>query len=755
MRWRYLICCISLLFCCFANADIMPVGVLSQAQQLLEIDTPQAQKIARDYLTQRKLSARKEQNASALSREEADQNLRTPSSSVKAYMIIANAEFAQGQPTQAFISLQMAKKLAQTYELPYLLFDIQLVKTRLQWLKDKDTQSALHTLEQIKEQVKNNKQLLPLTTTIHYQLLMFHAELAASLNNYPAAEADYKKARALINSTNSDSMNINYHLTVGEYYLKHQKFNHALSELLFGYWKSIGSNQSVSLAKANRLLADLFQQRRVLDKALQHLSQAADFYDSYPNSPLLASVLQQMGDIYYSQGKYNLALVHYFNVLDHDSTAVNPAQIITIRLNLAATYLQLYNYPLTEQYLSRAQDLLNKVNQPRLNIEAVLLKAGLAYHQGDSIHTIENARQALLLLDKFHITDTSASLRAYHLLSRGYELSGDYPNALVNLKKYNVLTQNQQQKLNQISEDAFRQQKEFAEQTLHYMGQETRLKTAEANYKKFQTIAFVLFLITLILFLFVLRRGVLLQRQGDEIEKLNNDLYTHSRSKLSNLRMLNAKLSNSLLKATETFEQWQMGDLIHEPLNDRLRFVMIDLPFLRSMYLEHGYKTGLELERAFGSFLTGKMEPPSRIYHFSDANLLYIEPNPDRETSAEQTFSKVQSWISEFANEHRLSDTIRVGIADYPFLPRAYTAINDQELLDLLLLAAHIAREVSLEEKTSQWVYLKAIQNAPAASFADENIRKACRIAIRQGLVKVHTSCNNEACIKNILKNDE
>ena len=36
--------------------------------------------------------------------------------------------------------------------------------------------------------------------------------------------------------------------------------------------------------------------------------------------------------------------------------------------------------------------------------------------------------------------------------------------------------------------------------------------------------------------------------------------------------------------------------------------------------------------------------------------------------------------------------------ADYPFYPAAYTAINDKELLDILLMATHIARELSCSE---------------------------------------------------------
>lgn len=273
------------------------------------------------------------------------------------------------------------------------------------------------------------------------------------------------------------------------------------------------------------------------------------------------------------------------------------------------------------------------------------------------------------------------------------------------------------------------------------------------EHRKFQKISFALFITVLVMFLFIMRRGVINQRQTAEIEKLRNDLFTHSRSRLRNLRMLNVKLSRSLKKSSDTFEQWQMGELIHEPLNDRLRFVMIDLPFLRSMYVQHGYKAGLELERAFGEFLAERIQKPTRLYHFSDANLLYIEPNADRDASAEATFDKFQGWVDEFAAQHNVNRIIRMGISDYPFLPRAYTAINDEELLDLLLLATHIAREVSLKDKHSHWVFLNTIDNAPAASFATGDIRTACQHAINQGLIKIHSSYKNEDDIKKILKN--
>ncbi len=80
--------------------------------------------------------------------------------------------------------------------------------------------------------------------------------------------------------------------------------------------------------------------------------------------------------------------------------------------------------------------------------------------------------------------------------------------------------------------------------------------------------------------------------------------------------MLNAKLPSSLENSNRNYDQWQLGELIRQPLHDRLRFVLIDNPFMRNMYLQNGYTSGLELERAFGKFLKTKIKEPDRLYHF-------------------------------------------------------------------------------------------------------------------------------------------
>ncbi|ELI0635562.1 tetratricopeptide repeat protein [Vibrio harveyi] len=736
------------------HATILSSALLNEAQQLAEIEPSQAKQAAKNYLLQRELIERQENGSpSAMSREETDRSIRPPSSTIEAHKIIAQADYAMGNIRSAINNLDEAERLAKEYQLPYMNLDVQLMRNQMIWMYDKNYAAAEQKLDQIEKQIEEANPVLQRTDSVRYRLVMQRALLAANSGDSVNAERLYAKAKTMLEDNRSDLTLIDYHTAVGEFYLNNKKYNLALSELLYGYWQSIESDSGARLAKVNRLLARLFQERRVYDKAIEYLSQAADFYDSYPSSPILADVLEQMGDIYFYQGKFNLALVHYFNVLDHDSTSKNINRIIKIRLSLAATYLQLYNYALAEQYLDRSKDLLEYADLPQLEAKAALLKSGLAYHQNDSKDVIVNAKRALDLIEKAPEDTGFIKQQSYRLLGLGYEQAGEYQLSLQAYKKYISLVRLEQKQLNQISEDAFRQQKEFAEQSIHYVGQADKLAQVEMEHRKFQKISFALFITVLVMFLFIMRRGVINQRQTAEIEKLRNDLFTHSRSRLRNLRMLNVKLSRSLKKSSDTFEQWQMGELIHEPLNDRLRFVMIDLPFLRSMYVQHGYKAGLELERAFGEFLAERIQKPTRLYHFSDANLLYIEPNADRDASAEATFDKFQGWVDEFAAQHNVNRIIRMGISDYPFLPRAYTAINDEELLDLLLLATHIAREVSLKDKHSHWVFLKAIDNAPAASFATGNIRTACQHAINQGLIKIHSSYKNEDDIKKILKN--
>ncbi|WP_406731732.1 tetratricopeptide repeat protein [Vibrio scophthalmi] len=753
LRWERWLCLLLLLLSPMSFATpVYTSPILNEANSLIDIVPKQARQLALDFLTQRTLTNNAEKSPSAISRDEADNRVRSPGASIDALKILADAEFNLGNPKLALAHLDEAKALAKLYHLPYLGLDVELQQIRLAWLYSGDGIKAREQLHQISDIYKSIKSPEQLAKGLKYQHVMLKAEIASKEGEVELANQLFAQLTPYVNQIKSTYTLINYHITVGEHYLAHKQYNKALSEFLIAYWKAIEEDSSAQLGKVNYRLGALFYDRRVLDKAIVHLSQAADFYDNYQNSPVLPSVLKMMGDIYYQQGKYNLALVQLFNAMDHERTQNNVINEIDIRISLAATYLKLVNFTLAEQYLERAEELLVGTHAPKLQAYAYLLKSGLASHQGLGQQTIDNAKKALEIGTQ--LNNVALQKNAYSLIYHGYELNKQYQTALKYFKQYNKFATIEQRELDIISEDAFRQQKDFVERSIHMSGQQQELDHAETEYRKFQKIAFGLFIISSILFTFLLRRGHILKLQKAEIDKLNQNLFTHSRSGLRNLRMLNAKLAASLEASSGQFEKWHIGELIHEPLNDRLRFVMIDVPFLRNLHMQHGYSEGLKLEKEFGRYLRKEITSPARIYHFSDANLLYIEPNTNRNSDPTELVEKIQQWVDQFQPERSLNRVVRVGMVDYPFLPRAYTALNDKELLDILLMATGAARTISMQEQTSQWVYLKAIENAPAASLATGNVRKACKHSINQGLIKVHSSYNNEESLKKILKDE-
>ncbi|CAH0538935.1 tetratricopeptide repeat protein [Vibrio marisflavi] len=727
--------------------------MLEEAYRLLNFLPKQSKKLANNYISQRTLANISNRTFSPITHNKSDATVRTPIGTIDALQILAQAEFNMHHYNVAFQQLVKAENLAKQYDLPYSRLLVQIQDTRLYWLRNHNSKLANEKIKGIEKAYKAISKKDSLANVIHYQLIKLGAEIASYENKIDRAKLLYSKLKGIAEESKSEKTLIDYHTATGKFLLSHNFYNSALSDLLTGYWLAIENNSSVQLAVINQLLGQLFYQRGVLDKAVDHLSQAADFYDNYEETPVLPAILKQLGDIYFAEGKYNLALVHYFNVIDHENMQDSVEQITDVRLSLAATYLKLKDVSLAKRYLTHAESLIKYSNYPYLNARAALLKAELAYNDNKSSVVIKEANQAL---SNAKFADKSKRItiqeNAYDMLYLGYEQGKQYKKALEYLKEYDQIKNQQQQKLNLISEDDFRQQKQFIEQTLHLVSQKLVLETTYDEYQRFKKIAVSLAVVAVCFSIIIIWRGNIVSKQQRKIKQLKEDLFSHSRSGLKNLRMLNAKLSESMEQSSMNFEKWHIGELIHEPLSDRLRFVMIDIPFLRTMYLQHGYIEGLKLENKFGEYLQERVKSPARIYHFSDANLLYIEPTGEQPATPEELFNKVQGWINEFEQDLRINRTVRVGIADYPFLPRAYTAINDKELLDILLMSTSAARTLSMKEHSSQWVYLKAIENAPAASLATGDIRKACKHSIGQGLIKVHSSYENEESIKKLLK---
>ena len=143
------------------HATILSSALLNEAQQLAEIEPSQAKQAAKNYLLQRELTDRKENGSpSAMSREETDRSIRTPSSTIEAHKIIAQAEYAMGNIKGAIDNLNEAERLATEYQLPYLNLDVQLMRNQMLWMNDKNYAVAEDKLDQVEQQIEQALSLI-------------------------------------------------------------------------------------------------------------------------------------------------------------------------------------------------------------------------------------------------------------------------------------------------------------------------------------------------------------------------------------------------------------------------------------------------------------------------------------------------------------------------------------------------------------------------------------------------------------------
>ncbi len=112
-----------------------------------------------------------------MSRDETDRSVRTPSSTIEAHKIIAQADYAMGNVRSAIEHLNKAERLAQEYQLPYMDLDLQLMRNQMIWMYDENYSKAEDTLNQIEQQLDEADAVLQRTDSVRYRLVMQRALL--------------------------------------------------------------------------------------------------------------------------------------------------------------------------------------------------------------------------------------------------------------------------------------------------------------------------------------------------------------------------------------------------------------------------------------------------------------------------------------------------------------------------------------------------------------------------------------------------
>ncbi|MGF1693510.1 tetratricopeptide repeat protein [Photobacterium kagoshimensis] len=746
---RWLFC--ALLICLLplsASAKIYTTPILAEAHELLQTSPEKSLRITDRYLNQRRMSEQKESSRVHVN-DDADHSVRTPLNTVNAMQIKARAHSLLNQPDRAINTIKKAIKLAQENELEFTIIETQLIYSKIYWENLQNSVLALKLLDNIDKTISQSEplKLTKQVKVLQYETLLQRAVIESAVGTEERAEKLFSKAKRLLTNLDNTTALIEYQLTLGQHYLQYNHYDLALDRLLSGYWLSVEEDNKAQTAVANLGLATLFEQRSVFDKALEHATQAGEFFEHFKRTQPLAKTLALIASIYEQQGRYNLALVHYFNALDQESQLKHDGCSSQLYLNIARVYLQLYNYPKAEQYLQQARQMAKRSGNEALNADTLLLEGKLQLAEGHIVKAISTLQSGLLAASR--IGQLNLQLQGEVILSQAFEQNSDYYNALLSQRRYEQLFERQQKTQLKSNVEVFKQQQRMMERSL--MLEELERQQFESEKSLYQQQQVSIFLISLLLVVSIVlwRRHSVANMLQNRFKQLRTEFYTHPRSGLRNLRMLNARLPDSLQQSSANFEQWHLGDIINEPLSDRLRFALVEIPFLKHIYLERGYQQGLEMERQLGAYFQNEVCKPARLYHFSDAMFLYIEPNSRLNSEPAQLADSIQQLIDGFIADRHIDNKVRIGMAEYPFLPRAYTAINDQELIDILLMATNAARLNNKKEQGSQWVHLSAIDAAPAASFASDNIRKACIQGINNGLVKVQASTSLEFCWNN------
>lgn len=733
-----------------AQANLDGKSYLLQAESLVMVAPEKSLKIISNYMLQQHLTENEIHSLTirekhSLTLRDIDLSAQTPINTVYAYLIAAKAYSGLQKDALAWNALKRAKYLVKTHGLKVASLELIFTEAFLHtWLNHNDV-AATALLEKVLSKIEGKKgSRSQRLNTLLFETLLSKAMIAAKSSQENEVLAQFEQVRAEIEKTPNMQFTVWYHIALGKYFIQIKSYEHALSELLSAFWLASENDFGLHIAYANLNLTKLYLKQEIHNKALQHANQAAEYFKNYTFYRGLSDTQTQLGKIYHQQGKYNVALVNFFNALDIEEKLSQPVNRNEIITGIAQTYLKMERFTLAEKYLNKAIAIAKKTPFSNKKCNLYRLKGELALLTQQTDMAIVYLKNSLEWATSH--ADQSSSLDTLSLLSVAYEKKGDYKLALDTLRRYKQL---------EHEKDSSSQMQQLATFKYQHRSIERKLQLEDMQKKQIEDTKIIIeikkinvFLLgsLLVILLVLLLRHRTVNSRTKQLIKLREKLYTHPRSGLKNLRMLNDKLSISLAKSSANFEQWYLGEIIHEPLNDKLSFAMFEVQFLKVIYLQHGYQQGLELERQLGDFLASRIADPARLYHFSDAIFVYIEPCAQTDKAPEQMADKIQLFIDEFVQNttsNQLSTRLCIGMADYPFLPRAFASINNKKLIDILLMATSAARLACKAEGANQWVHLSAIDSTPAACFVNRPVRDACFENINKGLIKVKTSATS------------
>ena len=164
------------------------------------------------------------------------------------------------------------------------LLEITILEAQFHYYLEHDEGTAQTLLLALFEQIPAREKHRPR----YFEEVEFEARLLEAIilsKNLEQTEAlqYFELAEKALSHNNNILLKIQYQIALGRYFLSIELHERALSELLSAYWLASENDYAAQIARANRLLTTLFTEQGLYEQAIQHATQAAEYYERHKN----------------------------------------------------------------------------------------------------------------------------------------------------------------------------------------------------------------------------------------------------------------------------------------------------------------------------------------------------------------------------------------------------------------------------------------------------------------------------------------
>lgn len=587
--------------------------------------------------------------------------------------------------------------------------------------------SNLFLLKKLTEAL-HNLSVKPLTNTsdLTISLLFTISKLSLQTDHYQEANIALEKIKKRLKEKQNKEFEAWLTYYYGLYYDQINQQQLASSYFLSANKLADQQNLIKLSGQVKDSIAKIYQQKHRFSIALDFSSRRIELYISTKNNIKQASSLIQFAILKRQNNEINHSLIYLFNALELIQENKNSTLLAHVYLEIGRTYMAITNkknnqkeQELAQKYLQNARFHFTRLNQPRFQIESLLLLAQLNIINKDPALAILQLEKVLQLSTKKYL---SLRVQAFEMLALSYEITGNHQQAIVHFKNFHALQ-------NRIKEHLFKlQQLKISEQLQLFekTQQQKQLETENSNLLKekntFKKISYIsISLLTLLTALY---------------------FYT---------LICNKKLNTSELQARQKLEYHQRTELPSQQADNNqfnyiyhgepLYYALVNIPFLAQLNELAGIFEAEKLEEKLGEAL--KIEFSSRvdIFQVRDNQILFICKQSNYKEASDFT-QTIEQFFNTFTSRHQLPKDISCGVVAFPFLNSNSRAITPTRMLNLASLALFAASQIREAKQQSSWVELYAIDNLQPAFF-DGDLWKLGQVAINKGIVKINSSHTN------------